>query len=158
MTYRGLITFAFSASCAAALAQEPPVEDGQGESSEDDLTEELEIIDQIDVNDMIPATEETCFQSMQIRGFQALTDEFVLLENIRDEFFLLSMFPGCPGLQGDLGIALVSDLNRVCSNSNAQVRYRGSDGGLTTCPIMKIESVESRQAGRRVAELRSLDR
>lgn len=101
----------------------------------------------------VPHTEEACFRSSEIRDFDTLSDRFVLLETIKRETFILTMFEGCVGLRSTMEIALVSDLNRVCSNSNASVRYRGALG-QSTCPIVTVESVDDKEAGKWVAAMR----
>jgi len=137
MKYRALLAL----TAFAVLTSSPAQED------EDE-------IEAIDINEMPPVAEEACFQSAEIRDFDALSDEFVLVENRRGEVFLLTMFPGCRGLGSSIQIALVSDLNRVCSNSAARIQFRGTEL-VDTCPIVKIESVEDKESGERLAEIRS---
>jgi hypothetical protein len=68
---------------------------------------------------------------------------------------LLTVFPGCIGLESAIGITIESRLSRVCSNSSADIGYRGVSGRHETCPIQKVEAVPSEADARRIAELRS---
>lgn len=127
-------------------------------SSESAAEAPITEIRNIDAADAVPTAEGACFRSSEIRDFDAPSDRFVLLETIRREIFLLTMFEGCFGLRSTVEIALLSDLDRVCSNSNASVRYRGSHGAHETCPIVGVESVEDKPSGRRIIELREGER
>ena len=111
-------------------------------------------IEEIDIDDLPPPAEETCFYSRDIDRFSALSDSFVLLRDRSRKYYLLTMFPGCVGLDRSIRIALISDLQRVCANAAPIIGYEGQ-GGADTCPIMKIESVEDREAAERLVELRS---
>ena len=110
---------------------------------------------EIDVDAIPAAAEEACFLVRNIRDFDPLTDEFVLLEGRRDESYLLTMFPGCFGLRNAHGIAIESDLSRVCSNSGADIRYRGLSGRGETCPIRAVEAVEDEAAAAELVRQRS---
>jgi hypothetical protein len=64
------------------------------------------------------------------------------------------MWPGCFGLEGALGIAISSPMSRICSTSDAEIRYRGI-GRLETCRIRTVEAVASKEAAEALVEQRS---
>jgi len=109
---------------------------------------------QIDIGDLPPPAEETCFYSRDIDRFTALSDSFVLVEDRGVAHYLLTLLPGCVGVDRSLRIALISDLQRVCANAAPRIGYDGP-GGPETCPIIKIEAVEDRAAAERLVEMRS---
>src|SRR5690606_3528829 len=87
------------------------------EGADADAIEEIEgieEIEEIDIDDLPPPAEETCFYSRDIDRFSALSDSFVLLRDRSRKYYLLTMFPGCVGLDQSIRIALISDLQRVC--------------------------------------------
>ena len=108
---------------------------------------------EIDITGGPPPSEEACFFVRDARNFSALDDEYVYIEGRRNEHFLLTMWPGCIGLEGALNIALSNELNRVCSIDSATVTYRGL-GQLQSCRVRRIEAVEDRAAAEALAEFR----
>lgn len=145
---------------ASTAASEPePVSEGREDAAVDRSTArrdeiDFDAVEEIDIESLPPVAEETCLSSREIRRFSALSDEFVLLEARRDEYYLLTLFPGCIGVRSSIEIALISDLDRVCSNSAASIGYRGVRG-RETCPIQRIERVEDRASAERLVETRS---
>ena len=102
-----------------------------------------------------PPSQEACFNVREVEDFSALDDLHVYLEGRRsDQHYLLTMFQGCVGLRGAIGIAISNEISRVCSNDNARVTYRGF-GRVETCPIEKVEAVEDRESAEALATVRS---
>jgi hypothetical protein len=101
-----------------------------------------------------PPSEEACFNVREARNFSALDDRYVYLETLRDEHFLLTMFPGCFGLESSIQIAISNQLNRVCSIDTAKITYRGIGGDPETCSIRRVEAVEDRSAAEALVEAR----
>jgi Family of unknown function (DUF6491) len=97
---------------------------------------------------------EACFNVREARSFSALDDRFVYLEGPRDEHFVLTMFPGCIGLEDSIQIAISNELSRVCSIDTAEVTYRGLGGNLEACSIRRVEAVEDRAAAEALVESR----
>jgi hypothetical protein len=110
--------------------------------------------EQIEIDATRPFAEEACFIVREVRDFDPMSDGFIFLEGRRDENYLLTMFPGCIGLRGARGIGISSAMSRVCSNSGAEVRYRGL-GQSQTCPIVAVEAVESKADAEALVEQRS---
>jgi imidazolonepropionase-like amidohydrolase len=114
-------------------------------------------VTEIDAASIPPTTEEGCFVVREVRNFDALSNEFVFVEGRRDEMFLLTMFRNCLGLRDSFEIAIQSRMSRVCSNSSADIRYRGIDGRLESCQIVKVEKVDDKAAAEALVEQRSRD-
>ena len=108
----------------------------------------------IDAAAVPPAAEEACFLVRDIDDFDALSDELVFVEGRGDENYLLTMWNGCFGLRGAVGIAVSSPMSRVCSTSGAEIRYRGL-GRLEVCRIRTVEAVESKEAAEALLEQRT---
>jgi hypothetical protein len=145
---RALICGLCAASLFATLAtaqQDAP----EAEAAEDANAAEK----QVDAADAPPEAEEACFYVRDIDDFDALSDEFVLVEGRGDENYLLTMWAGCFGLEGAVGIAVSSPMSRVCSTSGAEIRYRGL-GRLETCRIRAVEAVESKEVAEALVEQR----
>jgi hypothetical protein len=121
----------------------------EAESVEDANDAEKEV----DAADAPPEVEDACFYVRDIDDFDALGDEFVFVEGRGDENYLLTMWAGCFGLEGAVGIAVSSPMIRVCSTSGAEIRYRGL-GRLETCRIRVVESVASKEAAEALVEER----
>ena len=146
---RALICGLGAASLFAALgtAQEGASETKPAESA--DVAAETEV----DAAEVPREAEEACFFVRDIDDFDALSDEFVFVEGRGDENFLLTMWAGCFGLEGAVGIAVSSPMSRVCSTSGAEIRYRGL-GRLETCRIRAVEAVASKEVAETIVEQR----
>jgi hypothetical protein len=146
---RALICALGAASLFAALAaaQEGVSETKPAEGA--DVASEKEV----DAANVPPGAEEACFYVRDIDDFDALSDGFVLVEGRGDENYLLTMWAGCFGLEGAIGIAVSSPMSRVCSTSGAEIRYRGL-GRLETCRIRAVEAVESKEVAEALVEQR----
>ena len=108
----------------------------------------------VDASLIPPAAEEACFLVRDIDDFDALSDELVFIEGRSDENYLLTMWPGCFGLKGALGIAVSSPMSRVCSTSGAEIRYRGL-GRLEICRIRMVEAIANKEAAHALLEQRA---
>ncbi len=111
-------------------------------------------VTRIDVTDAPPPAEEACFNVRAVRSFDAITDMYIYVRARRDEHYLLTMFSGCFGLRGALGIGISNVFSRVCSNDNATIVYRDF-GRRETCRIRRVESVSSKEAAEELVELRT---
>jgi hypothetical protein len=131
---------------ALATAQQDAPEP---ESAEDANAAEKEV----DAADAPPAAEDACFFVRDINDFDALSDEFIFVEGRGDDSYLLTMWAGCFGLEGALGIAVSSPMSRVCATSGAEIRYRGL-GRQETCRIRDVEAVASKEAAEALVEQR----
>ena len=144
----GLATASLLAALAVAQegepAREPTAEDAANTTAEKT----------IDASFAPPAAEEACFLVRDIDDFDALSDELVFVEGRGNDNYLLTMWPGCFGLKGALGIAVSSPMSRVCSTSGAEIRYRGL-GRLEICRIRLVEAIESKEAAEALLEQRS---
>ena len=116
--------------------------------------DEPEQVKEVDISDSPPVAQEACFNVRDVRNFDAISDRYVYVEGRRDAHYLLTMWTGCFGLRGALGIAISNDFNRVCSNSSATIAYR-EFGGLETCRIREVESVDDKDAAEEIVELRT---
>ncbi len=128
-------------------------EAGQAEEAPDIDRSEVEEI-AIDP-DSLPPSEPGCFNVRSVRSFSPLHDEYILVEERRNQHFLITMDRGCFGLRNANGIAIDNVISRVCSNSQARITYRGIGGRLETCRARQIESVEDIEAARRIVEIRT---
>lgn len=126
----------------AAFAQEDVPEDA----------EEL-VITEVDAHEGLPPSEEACFNSRNARNFDAISDDFIYLEERRGNHFLLTMDGSCFALAGATGIAISNQMSRVCSRDFARVSYRAI-GQVESCRIRRVERVDSKAAAEQIAESR----
>lgn len=61
----------------------------------------------------------------------------------------------CFGVRNAQDIAISNAVSRVCSNSLAEVTYRGIGNALETCWITQVEAVEDRAAAAAIVEIRT---
>jgi hypothetical protein len=110
-------------------------------------------VEEIDVEVLLADTTRACFNTREIRSFDAISDEYVFVEGRGDEQYLLSMWGPCFGLRNSVGIAISNDFSRVCSNQSARIVYRDS-GRMQSCRIRTVEAVASQEVAERIVELR----
>jgi hypothetical protein len=132
----------------AAWAQD----ESESEAGTDATASEAEDVE-IDAN-APPSTEPGCFSVRRIRNFSGLSDEALYVDGGGGNHFLLTMHRRCSGLRNAQGIAIDNPMDRVCSNSQASVTYRGVGGRLESCGIRTVEAVEDRAAARAIDEVR----
>jgi hypothetical protein len=101
----------------------------------------------------VPAPEPACFSVRDINNFDALGDRFVYVEGRRNQHYLLTMQRACFGLRSANGIAISNTIDRVCSNSFADITYR-EFGTIESCTIREVESVADKAAAEAIAERR----
>jgi hypothetical protein len=89
-----------------------------------------------------------------IRSFSPLYDEFIYVEGRRDAHYLFTMHRGCLGLRSANAIGIPDEPGRICSNSLDEVIYMDISRGQTSCRILDIEQVSSRDEARELAEVR----
>jgi len=145
----GSFTFAAITMFAmAAWAQD----ESESEERADTAAGEAEEV-QIDAN-APPSTEPGCFSARRVRNFSPLSDEALYVDGGGGNHFLLTMFRLCSGLRNAQAIAIDTPVDRVCSNSQASITYRGVGGRRDSCGVRTVESVEDRDAARTIAERR----
>ncbi len=127
-------------------------DEAENEAGENVAASEVEEVE-IDPN-APPSTEPGCFSVRGIRNFSPLSDEALYVDGGRGNHFLLTMDRSCFGLRNAQGIAIDNHMDRVCSNSQARVTYRGVGRSVESCRIRTVEAVEDRAAARTIAEAR----
>lgn len=95
-----------------------------------------------------------CLSDYDIRSFSPLYDEFIYVEGLRDTHYLFTMERGCLGLRSAHAIGFPDQPGRICSNSLDNVVYRDLSRGQTSCRILGIERVGSRDEARELADAR----
>ena len=103
-----------------------------------------------------PLTEAGCFSIRGIHNFSSLHDQYLYVEGRGNSHYILSMDRRCIGLRNAREIAIKNHRDRVCSNSQARVSYRGVGGRMNTCGIRIIEKLEDKNAARTLMEIRTL--
>ncbi len=124
----------------------------QDESGTDAAASEVEEV-VIDVN-APPSTEPGCFSVRRVRNFSPLSNGALYVDGGGSNHFLLTMDRNCFGLRSAEYIAIDNHMDRVCSNSQARITYRGVGRSLESCRIRTVEAVEDRAAARTIAEAR----
>ncbi len=127
-------------------------DESESEAAVDAAISEAEEI-KIDPNAR-PSAEPGCFSVRRVRDFSPLSDKALYVDGGGSNHFLLTMNPGCFGLRNADGIVIDNHTDRVCSNSQARVTYRGIGRSLESCRIRTVEAVEDRAAARTIAEAR----
>ena len=102
-----------------------------------------------------PSAEAGCFSIRRVRNFSGLDNEYLYVEQTGGSHYLLTMFRSCLGLRNAQAIAIESHQDRVCSNSQADVTFRGVGGRRESCGIRTVEEVEDRDAARTLVEMRT---
>ncbi len=121
----------------------------QDESGTDAAASEVEEV-VIDVN-APPSTEPGCFSVRRVRNFSPLSNWALYVDGGGSNHFLLTMDRNCFGLRSAEDIVIDNHMDRVCSNSQARITYRGVGRSLESCRIRTVEAVEDRAAARAIA-------
>lgn len=103
---------------------------------------------------VVDRSEPVCLSDYDIRSFSPLYDEFIYVEGHRDAHYLFTMQRGCLGLRSANAIGIPDQPGRICSNSLDDVIYQDISRGRTTCRILGIERVSSRDEARQLADAR----
>jgi len=127
-------------------------DESESEAPVDAAASEVEEIE-IDPNAR-PSAEPGCFSVRRVRNFSPLSDEALYVDGGGGNHLLLTMDRNCFGLRNAQGIAIDNHMDRVCSNSQARITYRGVGRSLESCRIRTVEAVEDRVAARTIAEAR----
>jgi len=130
-----------------------PVLSQQSEKNSNTLLDEVEEIP-IDF-DAPPASEAGCFSVRGIRNFSSLHDSYLYVEGRGNTHYLLTMNRVCLGLRNAQAVAIQNHRDRVCSNSQASVSYRGVGGRMEICDIKTIEKLEDEKAVRTLVNIRT---
>jgi len=99
-----------------------------------------------------------CLNVRAIRSFDALTDEYVYVQEGNSKYYLFTMRNRCHNLSDAMGIAIKDSMNRVCSDGFGEIVYRDRMGGgrrLESCRIDTIERVESKDDAKAIVEART---
>jgi hypothetical protein len=102
--------------------------------------------------------ERICLNVRAIRSFDALTDEYVFVQEGNSKYYLFTMRNRCHNLSDAMGIAIKDSMNRVCSNGFGEIVYRDRMGGgrrLESCRIDTIERVESKDDAKAIVAART---
>ena len=99
-------------------------------------------------------SEPVCFSDYDIRSFNPVDDEFIYVEGRRDSHYLFTMQRGCIGLRSANVIGIPDQPGRICANSLDDIIYRDMARGQSSCRILDIERVNSREEARELAEAR----
>jgi hypothetical protein len=102
----------------------------------------------------VDRSEPVCLSDYDIRSFSPLYDEFIYVEGLRDAHYLFTMQRGCLGLRSANAIGIPDQPGRICANSLDEVIYQDIATGQTSCRILDIERVGSRDEARELAEAR----
>jgi hypothetical protein len=93
---------------------------------------------------------DNCFFINDVRDYQTIKDDALIIEARRGQFFKLELSGGCFGIDSALEIGLKgrSGFNRVCGAFDAEVVYRdiGSRHGLARCAITDITAITQDEA------------
>ncbi len=127
-------------------------DESESEAGADAAASEAEEI-KIDPNAR-PSAEPGCFSVRRVRDFSPLSDKALYVDGGGGNHFLVTMDRACFGLRNAQGIAIDNPMDRVCSNSQARVTFRGVGRRLESCRIRAVEAVEDRAAARSIAEAR----
>ncbi len=127
-------------------------DESESEAGADAVASEAKEV-KIDAN-APPSAEPGCFSVGRVRNFSPLSDEALYVDGGGGNHFLLTMDRSCFGLRNAYRIAIDNHMDRVCSNSQARVTYRGVGRSLESCRIRTVEAVEDRAAARTIAEAR----
>ena len=130
-----------------------PVFSQQVNKNENVISEKVEEI-VIDAN-APPLTEAGCFSIRGVHNFSSLHDQYLYVEGRGNSHYILTMDRRCLGLRNAQEIAIENHRDRVCSNSQATVSYRGVGGRRDTCGIRTIEKLEDKNAARTLMEIRT---
>jgi hypothetical protein len=99
-------------------------------------------------------SEPVCFSDYDIRSFNPVDDEFIYVEGRGDSHYLFTMQRGCIGLRSANVIGIPDQPGRICANSLDDIVYRDISRGQSSCRILDIERVNSREEARELAEAR----
>jgi hypothetical protein len=102
----------------------------------------------------VDRSEPVCLSDYDIRSFSPLYDDFIYVEGLRDAHYLFTMQRGCLGLRSANAIGIPDQPGRICANSLDEVIYMDLSRGQTSCRILDIERVSSRDEARELAEVR----
>lgn len=94
------------------------------------------------------ASGRACINVRMIRGFDALSDEHLVVTASGRSTYLLFMRRGCIGLDRAMGIAVANNMSRLCSDSRGTVTYRDASRRPMQCRIDNIVEVESKEHAR----------
>lgn len=110
--------------------------------------------------DSVEKEERVCVNVRSIRTFDAFTDRYVYVREGSDEHYLFTMRGICMNLRDAHGIAIKDASSRICSDGFGDIVYRDRLGGrrLQSCPIGKIERVESKEDAKAIVEEREKEK
>ena len=101
--------------------------------------------------------ERACFNANRARNFSPLHERFVYVEAAYGERYLLTLDAVYMGLPYATGIAISGSFSRVCSDTGATLAFRDA-GRITSCRVIRVEAVASREEAERVVRDRTTPR
>lgn len=87
--------------------------------------------------------ERACFNRRQVNSFDGLSDKHVYIKEGVNDYYLLTMRSRCTGLRNARGIGIKDTMNRICSNSFAEIIFNDM-GRVQRCRIGTVERVQNK--------------
>ena len=87
--------------------------------------------------------EKACFLRRQVNSFDGLSDKHVYIKEGVNDYYLLTMRNRCTGLRDARGIGIKDTMNRICSNSFAEIIFNDM-GRVQRCRIGTVERVQNK--------------
>ena len=87
--------------------------------------------------------EKVCFLRRQVSSFDGLSDKHVYIKEGVNDYYLLTTRNRCTGLRDARGIGIKDTMNRVCSNSFAEIIFNDM-GRVQRCRIGTVERVQNK--------------
>lgn len=100
------------------------------------------------------AARPVCLNDYDIRSFNPIDAEFLYVEGRAKSHYLFTLQRGCPGVRSASVIGIWDEPGRICANSMDEVLYREFGQGPSSCRILDIEQVSSREEARALARAR----
>jgi len=97
--------------------------------------------------------ERVCIDSRLVRDFDALSDRHIVVQERRDNYYLLTTKNRCIGLRHALTIGLKDTTSRICSNRvGGEIIYRDFERLQRGCWIDTIVPVENKDEARAIVD------
>jgi len=97
-------------------------------------------------------SERVCILTRNVEDFDALSDKYIVVEERRNKFFLLTMDRSCSGLRNAHTIGFKTTTARICSERAGNEIVYSDLGSPRTCRIDTIVPVENKDDARAIVE------
>lgn len=97
---------------------------------------------------------EACFNLRTVDSFSPLGNQFVYLRTLSEEQYLLTLDRVDVNLPFATSITITDNFSRICSNTNARLRYLSAGVPLFS-GIVRVEAVASKEVARQVVKDRT---